>query len=66
MQGGGGAEEGERERALVIEKQRAEGIGCRPFEPSEWEVDAGEAGVGVWRERRARKGTREKRGEGKK
>ena len=47
MQGGGGAEEGERERELVGEKQREEGIGCHPFESSEREVDVGEAGVGV-------------------
>ena len=48
MQGGGGAEEGGRERELVGEMQREEGIGCLPFEPSEREVDVGEAGVGVW------------------
>jgi hypothetical protein len=60
VQGGGGAEEGGRERELVGEKQREEGISCHPFEPSEREVDVGEAGVGVWRER-----TSEKGGEGK-
>jgi len=68
VQGGGGAEEVGRERELVTEKWRQEGKGCHPFEPSEWEVDAGEAGVGVLyggRER-AKKGTREKRGEGEK
>ena len=61
MQGGRGAEEGGRERELVGEKQRKEGIGCHPFEPSEREVDVGEAGVGVLSER-----TSEKGGEGKK
>ena len=60
VQAGGGAEEGGRERELVGEKQREEGIGCQFFEPSEREVDVGEAGVGVRSER-----TSEKGGEGK-
>ena len=57
---GGGAEEGGRERELVGEKRREEGIGCHPFEPSVREVDVGETGVGVWGERKSEKG-----GEGK-
>ena len=60
VQGGGCAKERGRERELVGEKQREEGIGCHLFEPSEREVDVGEAGVGVWSER-----TSEKGGEGK-
>jgi len=60
VQGGGGAEGGGRKRELVDEKQRMEGKSCHPFEPSEREVDLGEAGVGVWVEKAIEKG-----GEGK-